>query len=115
MLTFLKILGLWLAGIAIPVLLIVGSVHFGFDTFAAILMFVLYGYILMLLIGGGLKLASPTPLSETVGWAIGLNVIVCAISGSSAMLIIGSMVGIVGCYQLLKLSKHIVTHQTQIA
>ncbi len=102
---FIKISAIWLVALATPITL---AGLFENESIAKMLFSGVYGYFLMLAIGFALKLGyKPMPISNSVFWAIGLNVITCSASNSGIELMVGSMIGIIVCYQLLKLSKHI--------
>lgn len=104
---YLKLVGLWISGLAMPILVAWFAAEAGSDAVTKIMFSVVVGYTVLWVIGCLMKLVMNTSLDKIGGWSFGVNLIALSIGGADFYFGIGTSVGILAGWYMLDRSKAI--------
>ncbi len=104
---YVKLVGLWLAGLVIPVFIGWVTANAGWDAVPKIMGSCIAGYLLLGLTSGFMKLLLNANLDQIGGWTFGMNLVALSLGNTGPYFAIGTSIGILVGWYLLEQSKEI--------
>lgn len=109
---YLKLMGLWIFGLAMPISVAWFAAEAGSDAVPKIMLSVVVGYTILWVMGCLMKLVMNTNLDQIGGWSFGINLIALSIGGADVYFGIGTSVGILAGWYMLDRSMAIWKYQS---